>query len=354
MTRFARVQRVFFVEEPIFDAQPGEGHMEMRICPQTGVRVVVPHLAEGGEATNRQLSNLIEELAIAEKIDKPMAWFYTPMALEFFPASLQPSLIVYDCMDELSQFRGAPPRMLQMEEQLLQQADVVFTGGVSLYEAKQHKHDNVHAMPSGVDIHHFTAARSTLDEHGEHRDIPAPRIGYAGVIDERIDLDVVEALAAENPEWQIVMIGPVAKIPADQLPQRPNLHWLGMKAYGDLPKYFAGWDVAIMPFALNEATQFISPTKTPEYLAAGLPVVSTAVRDVVRPYGDADMVRIGHSVPEFVEQVAAALEQPVPEQTRVRIDAHLQRQSWDSVWDRMSGLISKCLAAQQKKEVVNV
>src|SRR5690606_28943889 len=103
------------------------------------------------------------------------------------------------------------------------------------------------------------------------------RIGYAGVIDERIDLVLLDQVARARPDYQFVMLGPIAKIDPATLPQRGNIHYLGSKKYADLPRYLAGWDVAMMPFALNDATRFISPTKTPEYLAAGRRVVSTAI-----------------------------------------------------------------------------
>ncbi|BDC50471.1 glycosyl transferase [Bryobacterales bacterium F-183] len=355
MSRFARNQRVYFFEEPVFDVESGEGFATIHTCEKTGVRVIVPHLAKDCDDVNHELSGLLEDIARRERIENPVAWLYTPMALEFLPNSIEPCAVVYDCMDELSQFRGAPPKMLQMEEALLRRADVVFTGGVSLYEAKQNRHWNVHAMPSGVDVHHFKAARDmTGSQLDEMQEIPRPRIGYAGVIDERIDLELIDALAAADPNWQIVLIGPVVKISEDQLPRRHNIQWLGMKPYADLPKYFAEWDVAMMPFALNEATQYISPTKTPEYLAAGLPVVSTAIRDVVRPYGEAGIVRIADSIADFVEHVEEALKETLTNEMRTRIDAHLQRQSWDSVWNRMAGHITKCLIAKERREVAHV
>ena len=190
--------------------------------------------------------------------------------------------VVYDCMDELSAFRFAPPELVAREAELMEAADVVFTGGWSIWEAKRARHDNIHAFPSSVDAAHFAQARGALADPPEQARLPRPRLGYYGVIDERLDLGLIAAVAAARPDWQIVMVGPVAKIAPEDLPKAPNLHWLGQKSYDELPAYLSGWDVALMPFALNEATRFISPTKTPEYLAAGRPVVSTPVRDVER------------------------------------------------------------------------
>jgi UDP-galactopyranose mutase len=154
-------------------------------------------------------------------------------------------------------------------------------------------------------------------------------------------LDLIDAVARERPDWQIVMIGPVVKVDPASLPSRPNIHWLGRKEYSDLPKYFAGWDVALMPFALNDATRFISPTKTPEYLCAGLPVVSTAIRDVVRPYGDLGLVRIAETPEEFIHGIQQALVGGMCLKWRARADRFLQTLSWDSVWAGMHRLIDQ-------------
>ncbi|HEY3740211.1 MAG TPA: UDP-galactopyranose mutase, partial [Bryobacteraceae bacterium] len=228
--------------------------------------MITPHLPQGCDAVPA-MRELLNDFAWTNRIVNPIAWFYTPMALEFFPETISPSAVIYDCMDELSMFRDAPKELCVLEDHLLNRADVVFTGGVSLFEAKRRSHPSVHAFPSGVDVLHFAKARSLPDEYKELENIPHPRLGYAGVIDERIDLALIDEAAARRPNWQFVMIGPTAKISPDSLPRRENIHWLGMKDYQELPKYFAGWDVAIMPFALNDATRFISPTKTLEYLA---------------------------------------------------------------------------------------
>src|SRR5690606_1930964 len=202
---------------------------------------------------------------------------------------LHPRLIVYDCMDELSAFRGAPPELIEREQALLRCADLVFTGGYSLWEAKRNLHNNIHAFPSSVDVPHFSSARCIQTEPLDQIDIPHPRLGFYGVIDERLDLTLISRIVELRPGWHIVLVGPVVKIDPASLPQRPNLHYLGPKTYEELPQYLAGWDVAIMPFALNESTRFISPTKTPEFIAGGCPVVSTSINDVVRTYGDTDI-----------------------------------------------------------------
>ena len=351
MSRFARDRNVFFVEEPVFDSN--EPVIKVTVCPQTNVKVVTPHLPSDVNR-NQALERLLVDFVSVHRIHKPIAWFYTPMALEFVPSSISASAVVYDCMDELSMFRGAPKELHSLEEQLLQSADLVFTGGVSLFEAKRHLHPNVHPFPSGVDVHHFVQARSYPGDFQELQGLPRPRLGYAGVIDERINLPLVDEVARLRPEWQIVMIGPTAKIASDSLPQRANIQWLGMKDYTDLPKYFAGWDVGIMPFALNDATRFISPTKTPEYLSAGLPVVSTAIRDVVRPYGELGLARIADSPEDFIRAAEQAMASDMGLKWRERADEFLRSLSWDSVWNSMSHLIAQVLRAEDRKPVSSV
>jgi UDP-galactopyranose mutase len=339
MSRFARYRRVYFVEEPVFDA--GEPTLDVTICPKTGVHVVTPRLNRQPETDcNRTLKSLLDSFATARRIREPILWFYTPMALEFFPRTVSPALVIYDCMDELSMFSGAPPQMLKLEDQLLRVADLVFTGGVSLFEAKRHFHPRVHPFPSGVDIGHFVQARSLPDNFEEQNGLQHPRLGYAGVIDERLDLSLIDDVARLRPEWQIVMIGPTAKISPETLPRRGNIHWLGMKSYADLPKYFAGWDVGIMPFAVNDATRFISPTKTPEYLSAGLPVVSTPIRDVARSYGEPGLARIARTPGEFVAAAEQAMAADMGPKWRARTDEFLGTLSWDSVWGGMSELMT--------------
>ena len=250
--------------------------------------------------------------------------------------------VVYDCMDDLASFRFAPPDLAANEVRLMAEADVVFTGGHALWEARRHRHDNVHAFPSSVDAAHFAAARAPGRDPADQAGIPRPRLGYYGVIDERLDLGLVADLARARPDWQVVMVGPLAKLSQDDLPRAPNLHWLGAKAYGDLPDYLRGWDAALMPFALNDATRSISPTKTPEYLAAGRPVVSTPVRDVVRAWGDVAAVRIADGSEAFAEGCATALAMAAaPGVWRDEADRRLATSSWDATARHMARLVAE-------------
>jgi len=342
MSRFARDRRVFFFEEPIF--HEGPARLEVSERPG-GVRVAVPHLPAGlsPEETEAAQRDLLQGLLADHGVNEYVLWYYTPMALAF-SEGLEPSAVVYDCMDELSLFRGAPPTLVERERRLLERADLVFTGGQSLYEAKRERHSAVHAFPSSIEAEHFAQARRNQPEPPDQAAIPRPRLGYFGVIDERIDLDLLAALADARPGWQIVMVGPVVKIDPATLPRRANLHYPGMKTYEDLPLYLAGWDAALMPFARNESTRFISPTKTPEYLAGGRPVVSTPIRDVVRPYGEIDLVEIAGEPAEFVAAVERALTRwgeggTEREDWLRRVDELLAKGSWSRTWRHMSDLI---------------
>jgi UDP-galactopyranose mutase len=225
----------------------------------------------------------------------------------------------------------------------MRKADVVFTGGQSLYESKRRFHHNVHAFPSSVDVAHFEKARAPLSEPDDQISIPRPRLGFYGVLDERFDAALIGALAAARPDWQFVMLGPVAKIQHADLPHAPNIHYLGQKSYDDLPRYLAGWDVALMPFAINEATRFISPTKTPEYLAAGRPVVSTPIADVVSRYGESGVVRIADDAVSFERAIESALEDGQDRAAFIgRVEAVLAGTSWDNTCAAMVAEVKKC------------
>jgi glycosyltransferase involved in cell wall biosynthesis len=343
LSRFARDFRVYFVEEPV-NSESRTAWLDVR-TEEGGVRVVVPKLPEGRtvEQTNNTLRTLLDEFFAAEGVFDPVLWYYTPMSLDFTD-HLKGRVTVYDCMDELSAFKGAPPELIERERALLAKADLVFTGGYSLWEAKRSLHANAHPFPSSVDVAHFAQARAGMEEPEDQKDIPHPRLGFYGVIDERLDIRLLDELAAKRPDLHLVMVGPVVKIDPATLPKHPNIHYLGPKVYDELPQYLAGWDVALMPFALNESTRFISPTKTPEYLAGGCPVVSTAIRDVVRTYGDSGVVRIAGTADEFAAAIDVALEDAKDRDRLLRTaDAVLSDMSWDKTWNEMKEKIECAL-----------
>lgn len=349
MSRCAMERRVFFIEEPTFHNDT-LAQLDIRLR-EGGVCVVVPRLPKGlSEHEIYAIQKLLVDELIAEcRIRDYVLWYYTPMALPF-SSHLNPQAVVYDCMDELSCFKGAPPAIRECEAELLALADVVFTGGQSLYEAKRRQHRNIHPFPSSIDLSHFGQARDISEDPADQAAIPHPRLGFFGVIDERMDTALLDRLAEARPDWQIVMIGPVVKIDPSELPRRPNIHYLGGKNYKELPNYLAGWDVALLPFAINESTRYISPTKTPEYLAAGKPVVSTSIRDVVRPYGEMNLVRIAERHTDFIMAVEDCLkekEKAGHSEWLVRVDDLLAQNSWDKTWLRMMKEIDKAVSARQ-------
>lgn len=346
MSRFARTRRVFFLEEPIFeDTEP---HLRSSVCPKTGVHIQTPILPCG---LNHQQIIELQRTLVGSMIQKNyisdyIAWYYTPMAREF-ASDLKPAVTVYDCMDELSAFAGAPPAMRANEKGLFRAADLVFTGGASLFESKRKQHSSVHLFPSSVEIEHFTQARSMKRDPEDQHQLPHPRLGYAGVVDERMDLELLSKVAAERPDWQIILLGPVVKIDEASLPKAANIHYLGMKQYSELPAYLSGWEIGMLPFALNESTRFISPTKTPEYLTAGLRVVSTPIRDVVTPYGDLGLVAIANGASEFIRAVESLLHHPPDLAFRARVDHFLSQSSWDKTWGGMNELIENTLVLKR-------
>lgn len=338
LTRAARTHLVLYFEEPVFEnvARP----VIRASDAAANIRVLTPVLPEGttpGQAILMQRSLLDHALA-SLSYDRLVLWYYTPMALPFSD-HVECDVCVYDCMDELSAFRNAPRELVQMERLLMQRADVVFTGGQSIYEAKRRLHRSIHPFPSSIDVAHFHKARRPLNDPADQASIPHPRVGFAGVIDERLDIGLLADAAAKMPDVQFVMIGPVVKIDPASLPRASNIHWLGGKSYAELPVYMAGWDMGWMPFALNEATRYISPTKTPEFLAAGLPVVSTAIVDVVRSYGAQGLVQIADAE-DIEDKIREALGNP-KDLLRHSVDAYLAAMSWDQTWAAMSSHLAR-------------
>ena len=342
MTRFARTDRVIFWEEP--DRLPEGGEARLRRTMDGGVEIVTPEIPAGLDpATEMAVLRGLLDGVLADGAGPVVRWYYTPMMLPF-SEHVAAECVVYDCMDELANFLNAPADLIPFEQRLFDEADLVFTGGYSLYEAKRDRHPAIHPFPSSVDVPHFAAARMPGEEPQDQAGIPGPRLGFYGVIDERMDLGLLAALADARPHWSIVLVGPVVKIAEADLPRRANLHYLGGKGYGDLPAYLRGWDVALMPFAINEATRFISPTKTPEYLAAGRPVVSTRIADVVRHYGDVPGVLIADDAAAFIACCDGALTLAKEGWAWLpQVDAMLADTSWDRSFARMAALVDAAM-----------
>ena len=349
MTRFARGRRVIFWEEPVSGPTETGPRLDSRVDADSGVIVVTPVLPEGGTVAERNaMLGLLLDGLLAGYGGDLIRWYYTPMMLEF-SRHLDAICTVYDCMDELANFKFAPPELTILERELMGLADVVFTGGYSLWEAKRDRHPNIHPFPSSVDRAHFAKARTLREEAADQAALPWPRLGFYGVVDERMDLDLLAKLADARPDWSVVIVGPVVKIDPADLPRRPNLHYLGGKTYDQLPAYLGGWDVALMPFAINESTRFISPTKTPEYLAGGRPVVSTPIVDVVRHYGDLEGVKIAATAEAFVAGCDEALALSRLKGPWLKeVDAALSALSWDETFARMNLEISRAAASRDQ------
>lgn len=350
LSRHAKHRRVFYFEEPVF-GMTELPRLHLRETNEN-VLVVIPYLPTNIEASKIEsaLTDLVDELIYEEELIDFTAWYYTPMALSF-TKHLTPKATIFDCMDELSLFKNAPKSLIEMEASLLKRADVVFTGGHSLYEAKKNNHHNIHAFPSSIDFSHFSQARHKLTEPDDQINIPRPRIGFYGVIDERFDIDLLQKMAELRPDYQFIVIGPVVKIDPRTLPRRNNIHYLGKKEYHALPLYLASWDCAMMPFARNESTRYISPTKTPEFLAAGKPVVSTSIRDVVHPYGHNRMVHIADTAEDFVASIEMAMSDRKNPEWLDRVDHYLRDNSWDNTFSKMADL-ELMITRQNEKPVM--
>jgi protoporphyrinogen oxidase/glycosyltransferase involved in cell wall biosynthesis len=337
MTRLAEHYQILFVEEPVHTE--GQAHLK-KTAVAPNITVCQPHTAIHAPGFHDDQIPTLQTLLtdLVPDGEQPVVWFYTPMALPLLQG-LHPSLVVYDCMDELAAFKNAPKQLLQRETALLNIADLVFTGGPSLYESKRERHANAHCFPSSVDATHFRQALDRALSHPDQESIAHPRLGFYGVIDERFDTGLVQAMAEAHPEWQIVLVGPVVKIDQAALPQAPNIHYMGQRTYAELPKFLAGWDVCLLPFALNDSTKFISPTKVLEYMAAELPSVSTPITDVKVPYGD--IVAIADTPERFIaaceRMLAASAEEKVAMAARMR--EIVAGTSWDKTASSMHELI---------------
>ncbi|MET0983744.1 MAG: glycosyltransferase [Telluria sp.] len=338
MTRLAEHYDIVLVEEPVHTE--GQAHLQKTVVAPN-ITVCRPHtpIHAGGFHDDQipTLQGLLTDLVPGG--ERPVVWFYTPMALPLLQG-LNPSMVVYDCMDELAAFKNPPKQLLQRESALLGIADLVFTGGPSLYEAKKDRHANAHCFSSSVDATHFRQALDSAISHPDQAHIAGPRLGFYGVIDERFDTELVRRMAEAHPEWQIVLVGPVVKIDPAELPRGENVHYMGQRNYDELPTFLAGWDLCLLPFAMNDSTKFISPTKVLEYMAAEKPSVSTPITDVKVPYGD--VVAIASTADEYIAACERMLALAGQERTEMveRMRDIVANTSWDKTASRMHELIS--------------
>lgn len=345
LTRIAKSHPVYLVEEPEIQASNEKPHL--LVSRDTGVTVLTPVLPksthpDGGfnSTNNHAIQSLLSVYFLSELgVSAVIAWYYTPMAYGTLPHGINPTVTVFDVMDELSKFRGAPKALRDQERVLMRAADLVFAGGPSLHEARKFHHPRAFCFPSGVEAAHFRSNGGQCPT--DMADLPRPIVGFYGVLDERIDFELVGSIADAQPDWSIVMIGPLAKISGSDLAHRPNIHYLGMRSYDELPRYLEHFDAAILPFAINEATRFISPTKTLEYLAGGKPVVSTPIKDVVDLYGS--VTEVASTAETFVEAIHKLWNEPASERTaRAERSAQILAQhDWDLIASNMLQLIDE-------------
>jgi len=345
LSRLAANRRIIFIEEPVYEPESVPQWRLEHPAPNVLVcQLVTPNPAPGFHNDHLDVFvPMVQQLLADQNVTEYVTWVYTPLA---FPLaqSLAPQVVVYDCMDELSAFHNAPPQLLAHERDLLEMADLVFTGGPSLYRSKRSQHPHVYCFPSSVDAAHFRQAQyGEIAEAADQADLPHPRLGFYGVIDERLDVELLGALAEAHPEWQIVMVGPVVKIDPATLPAHLNITYMGQRSYDELPTYLAGWDVCMLPFAQNEATRFISPTKTLEYMAAERPIVSTPITDVAEPYGE--IVYLGDTPEAFIAACEQALNEADDDRAArtAAMRRVLAKTSWDATAEAMAELIAKAV-----------
>jgi len=359
LSRLGKRHPVLFVEEPVFADDIATASLDVGVV-SPGVHRVIPRLPAtlraSYDAAASTVRSLLEHLIVGQSrfagvFDGAVQWFYTPMPAPIMLGAFNERGVVYDCMDELAQFRFAPPELAQREQILMARSDVVFTGGRQLFESKSRRHGNVHFFGCGVDADHFARARRPgTPIPAELCGLPRPILGYFGVVDERLDYALITKLAEQFASGSVVFVGPTAKVERSELPDAPNIHWLGQRPYANLPEYVKGFDVCLMPFALNEATQYINPTKTLEYMAAGKPIVSTAVPDVLRNF--VPIVRIGHTAADFVDAVGAALAAD-PERIAAGM-ARARAATWESTVDAMDALIARAIRAARPETASRV
>ena len=351
LSRFAQRHRVLFVETYCSDVEVAridlhqpEGH--------PNITVAKTHLPRArwhdGAFIDAERCRILKETLQRElrgQFDRPLLWFYDPMGVTSFAGQMNERAIVYDCMDELSQFKGAPPALVERERELLGVADVVFCGGQKMRKKRLPLNANTHFFGTGVDIEHFGQALAREQKVAPEIAAfgPKPVLGYFGVVDERIDYELLAQLADARSDWQVVMVGPTCKVDPAEFPQRPNLHFIGARPYAELPALTKGFSVAMMPFALNAATEYINPTKALEYMAAGRPVVSTALDEVRMNFGSVSRIADSHA--EFI----AFCEKEVEAPSRARIVRGLKlatENTWEANIARMERHITDALAAR--------
>ena len=329
LSRYAKHRRVYFIEEAILGVTN-----EPRLYIKTAdakLNIIVPYLPNGlsDSEVNTSMRLMLDELLLDEDIENFTTFYYSPKPL-IYSSHLKPSLIFFDCMDD--------ERLLSNNE-LINKSNYIFTSSQSLHEDNSSHQYNLHLLPDSFEFAHFEKSRVLLNEPHDQINIPHPRIGYYGVVDEKFNLKLLDKMSDLRPEFQFIIMGPVVGIDSSTLPKKPNIHYLGKKDFQSLPFYLSSWDCAFMPYAHNDATRFTSPTKTAELLASGTPVVSTSIFNVVHPYADAKLIHIADHPEHFVECIEKAInESNYDPEWLERVDQFLEGKSWDSTFKQIADL----------------
>lgn len=334
LSRYGRYRRVYYFEEPLF-GMTEIPRLHIKETPDN-VLVVVPHIPTKGspQELNLQLAKLLDELIEDEEIIEYSLWYYTPMALNF-TRHLKPQNIIFDLMDELINFYEDKRQLGLLEKELTDNADLVFMNGRTLFNSKKHLNSNIHELPSSIDFKHFSLARQKLIEPDDQVHIPHPRIGFYGVIDQRVDLEIIGKIAELEPLYQFIVLGPIINVKTSELPIRNNIHFLDKKDYHALPLYLAGWDCVFMPYRLDDSTKLFSPAKILEFLAAGKPVVASPLPDIIYSYKGKELIHLAKSPEEFIKKINLALQENRNEEWITKIDSFLQDQNWDDLFSKM-------------------
>ena len=354
LSRLSARHRVLFVEGPVPSDKVKNATVNLReVSDYPNIVVVQMQMPatrwQDGAWVDKERRRLVQSVLagpLGSNFEDPVQWFYDPMAVTAFAGHLDERALVYDCMDQLSQFKGAPPELVRRERELLAVADVVFAGGPKMWVDKREHNANCFSYGCGVDVNHFGRARQeTTEIPADVRNFSGPVLGYFGVVDERIDYDLLAGLADHDPEWNVVIVGPTTKVDPAMFPKRPNLHWLGGRDYSQLPAYAKRFDVCLMPFAINEATEFINPTKALEYMATATPIVSTAIEDVVLQFSE--VVRVAATHKNFIADCAREASRP----TKARIQRGLamaRRNTWDSIVTQLEQHVEEVIGAESR------
>lgn len=344
MSYAAKKWRVFYIQEPEFERETTEPEMDVKeLKKYKNLYVVSPKLptALSKNDTEKAMLNLLNRLCYEHSIQNYGIWYYTPVS-NHYTTDLYPRVVVYDCITPI---RTTQPALTDIENELISQSDLVFTNGKTLFEAKRDWHPQVYNFPSSIDKEHFMQARLELPEPADMEEILYPRLGLYGAIDECFDVELLRALSARRPDWQFVLIGPVVGIDEGALPKAENIHFLGERSYQELPSYISGWNAALMLVSTEKASQTHIPTRTPEYLAAFKPIVSTPVPDIFSPYEEMGLVNTASNVFEFETAIEEALSYDKRKEWKKTIDDFLKTHSWDVTWQQMRHLIKTHIIA---------